>query len=37
MYYFLNSYRLACKGALYVRLKVGNNKHINIFSTHLQG
>ncbi|KAL6608940.1 hypothetical protein LY90DRAFT_504254 [Neocallimastix californiae] len=36
MYYFLNSYRLACKGALYVRLKVGNNKHINIFSTHLQ-
>jgi len=27
---------LAVKGALYVRLKVGNNKHINVFSTHLQ-
>jgi len=27
---------LACKGSLYLRLKIGNNKHINIFSTHLQ-
>ncbi|KAL6613511.1 hypothetical protein LY90DRAFT_669680, partial [Neocallimastix californiae] len=27
---------LASKGALYIRLKVGYNKHINIFSTHLQ-
>jgi len=27
---------LAIKGALYVRLKVNNGKHINIFSTHLQ-
>jgi len=27
---------LSCKGALYVRVKVGANKHINIFSTHLQ-
>ncbi|ORX87660.1 hypothetical protein BCR32DRAFT_274268 [Anaeromyces robustus] len=27
---------LASKGALYVRLKIGDNKHINIFLTHLQ-
>jgi len=27
---------LAMKGALYVRLKIGNNKHINVFTTHLQ-